>query len=139
MTENERLAKNLTDWWGTPGGPGVFAINAPCKLTEYAAGRFHKKSYIGEEQLRPFEAYVGKKGDVIIKFREVDGDAAHRHIEMTVNEAITHLDWFKDYYVDLCNTLDDKRMAEHREIAAAKEEAADAAARHAANPLFGSW
>lgn len=137
-TENETLAKNLSDLWGRPGHDRVFPVNAPVKLTECAAGRFHKKSYIGEEELRPFAAYVGKKGGVIIKLREVDGDAAN-HIEMTVNEACEHLEGFTNYYVETTTNMEDLLLQEYREVAKAKEEAAHIEARRAADPLFGSW
>lgn len=133
----ESLAKNLTDLWSRPENRPTFTVDAPSKLTEYVGGRFHKKSFIGEEPLRPFGAYVGKKGNVILKFREPGFDSSH--IEMSPGEAASHLAGFKDYYNELTTKLEDLLLEEHREIARAKEEAADTAARQAANPLFGSW
>lgn len=133
----ESLAKNLTDLWSRPENRPTFTVDAPCKLTEFAGGRFHKKSFIGEESLYPYASYVGKKGNVIIKFQEPGRMAGH--IEMSPGEAAMHLTGFKGYYNDLTTKLEDLLLEEHREIARAKEEAADTAARHAANPLFGSW
>jgi hypothetical protein len=139
VTDNEKLAGQLTELWQGKHALKAFSLDAPVKLTEYAAGRFHKKSYIGEEELYPIGAYVGKKGNVILKFKEVDADAAHSHIEMAPGEATSHLAGFSVYYMDVLATLEDLLVQETREVAAAKEETADTEARRSTDPLFGSW
>lgn len=134
----EALAKNLSDLWGRPGHQKMFPVSAPMKLTEWTGSGFHKKSFIGEEMMRPIGAYVGKKGGMILKFREEDMDSTV-HIEMTVAEAQTNLEGFSTHYNNVLDNLEDFLMAETREAAAAKEEAADMEARRASDPIFGSW
>jgi hypothetical protein len=137
-TANQGLAEKLTQLWTLPAHQREFPVNAPVKLTEsVAAGGFHKKSFIGEETMMPFGAYVGKRGGMILKFREEGFGSAH--IEMTVSEAQNHLEGFTTYYFALIDNMEDLLTAEHREMAQAKEEAADMEARRASDPIFGSW
>lgn len=137
MTEKERIAQFLTDEWNSPLGRAQFMVDAPVMLTICRDGKFRKGSFIGEEMLAPIGAYVGKKGGLILKMRQ-EG-ATGEHVELTLNEASSHLEGFSTYYAGMMGRIEDIQVAEAREIGAAKEATADMEARHAANPLFGSW
>lgn len=134
MTLEEYLSRE----WGRAGAP-TFQVNAPCKLTASIDGRFTKQAFIGEEELIPFGAYVGKRGSLILKFAKPGIDKTREWIEMSVREAEANLDGFKSHYADVCNGFTDAHTASIREVAAAMEAEAAEQVRRSSNPLFGSW
>lgn len=135
---NKELAEFLTKRWSN-GLIRSFEVNTPCKLTVWRGSRYATESFIGEEPLTPLAAYVGKKGEVILRFGFEDQARETNWVEMPVAHAKSYLDDFHECMRLWSDECSDLQMKAIREVGAAKEETADTDARRQEDPLFGSW
>lgn len=135
------LERYLTDEWDGNDAP-TFQVSGPCKITAHSEKGFTKMPFIGEEELRPFECYLGKKKQLIIKLRRLGAEGMPKStwLEMPLGEAEQNLDGFKGHFQRLMTEYSDEFTNRSREVGAAKESTADTEARRRhADPLFGSW
>lgn len=90
------LAERMTQWFQDHNETGakdtVLSLLAPATLTVQVAGKgYRKHSHIGGEEFIPQSVYVGKTNRLIFVSKPVDAQP-YSEMEMTENEAMTHLD-----------------------------------------------
>lgn len=83
-----------------PNDPGLKAtLKGPEVLTaQRKSGTFAKLSHIGREEFKPFEAYMGKRGRLILKLAPLQA-ADYSHVEMFIDDALTNLEGIQDFMV----------------------------------------
>jgi hypothetical protein len=89
------LALDLTTYWSKLTLPPEVILAGPESLTVFHRGGFQKRPHIGGEEFIPFEAYIGKKGRVIVKFRSREA-VDYDHMEMFADDALAHLHNFRN-------------------------------------------
>lgn len=73
----------------------VCSLVGPETLTVHVAGRgYRKEAHVGGEDFIPFEAYMGKKGKILVKFKPKQA-AGYEHMEMTTDDALKSLSAFE--------------------------------------------
>ena len=132
----ESIALRLNELWLKRNKP-AFVLQEPCKLTYCCDGKFSRQPFIGEEEMEAIGAYVGKKGELILQFRETGSSGGH--VEMSASDARRHFAEFAQYFNDVMSFIEDDAINGIAEVGRAKEDTADMEARRASNPLFGSW
>lgn len=118
------------------GMKGSFLVSAPCRVTICRNGVFSSTALIGEEMLVIDHGYVGKSGQIILKFRE---HAPGTHYEMRALEAVSLLDGFNVYLDILLAGLDEQDMKEAAESMKSLPSADEVRTKYKEDPLFGSW
>lgn len=92
------LAVDMTTRFQSAGEDFLMTVSlhGPETLTVEKAGTgYSKVAHIGGEDFTPFEAYVGKRRQIIVKFRP-NNVASYSHMEMSAAEAIQHLSGFEE-------------------------------------------
>lgn len=123
-----------------------FQVGEPCKLTcgketKSATVKYTTKSFIGGEDLIGKSAYVGKKGHLIVIFKQY-GSHADEHVECSLDDACRYIEGFAAFMetvnaeVDESNMFAAKMEGESLEIVADSESRRD---KYKEDPLFGSW
>jgi hypothetical protein len=137
----EIYAKQLTDMIAASGRQ-VFKVNGPQSLpVKSRFGKYSTHGFVGDEQLVPMSAYVGKRRSIIYVFKTAFPLAEIAFVEVPSEKAGEALVGFKGWLESRMEMSDDEAMrnAKEERERAEREDRERTAREIANNPIFGSW
>lgn len=145
---SEGLVKALNDIFAAESPRLVLnnAVQAPFGVrargtSEY---RYTTRSFLRDVGLWPVEAYIGRRGDVILRFTPEVSDIGLREesvVELPLSKALVNV-YGLGFYVDEATALVEERAMSLIAVEADDRENAahtNATSKASENPLFGSW
>lgn len=133
----------LNEYLTSLGEYPAFELSAPASLIVHEPKGYRARPFLGGEALSLFEAYLGKRGEVIFKFyKEHSFDREEYWVEISSSKFAANLPRMVDWLNDYENRRDDSSLSSARESAKRLEDDAYQKAlmeAHAHDERFGSW
>lgn len=145
MSENEKDIAEIAELVSRrvariPIPDKTFSLAQPANLTVVLnGGQYSRRNHIGGEDFHIHEVYLGKRGDLIYKFRP-NGASSYILMEMREQEAIKQLLGFGEFASKLYQDETLRELIEARDRASLDRERAQLATREEYKEMgFASW
>lgn len=115
----------------------LFQINSPMNVTcNMRVGAVYKnKAVMGEEKILLLGAYLGKRGDLILRFAPTNGAMPDvRYIEFSLGDASRKLDGFRSFWgAEIMPIYEEQYRAASNKLTIIKSKEFEN------DPRYGSW